>query len=246
MHDPPPMRRRQRHGCAFVSVLCLLQGLASDIHPIRQSAVYGAGVLAEVGGPAFTPLLPQVIQLLTASVQHPVRWATSTAILPPHAVFTVALVWRVLQAAASERAAEVTKDNAVSALVKLLSSRGEEIVASGVDPKSVLQVILSALPLCGDDDEARVVHAWVVEGLKPGSTLAAILPAPVVPRLLQAIISAFHAFHAGRCRASCLTGVRAPSHPAAHESSVEANDFPLCDDDTVAAITSMIGVRARC
>lgn len=52
---------------------CVAQCLGGPAHALRQSAAYGMGVLARVGGPSFTPVVASVVAMLLASAQHPVR-----------------------------------------------------------------------------------------------------------------------------------------------------------------------------
>ena len=97
---------------------------------------------------------------------------------------------RVCQEVATDASAQVCADNCVSALVKLLSYRSAELAAGGIDTKVVLQGVLTALPLRSDEDEARAVHAWVMDGLKPGGAIAALLPPQLIGQLVQSIVGA--------------------------------------------------------
>jgi hypothetical protein len=98
----------------------------------------------------------------------------------------------LLQAAASDDAAQVCADNSVAALVQFLDHRFEDMRAAGVDLNGVMMTVLSSLPLCADTVEACNVHAWLVTALSPGGRLVGAVPPKSVAQLAQAILGAYH------------------------------------------------------
>ena len=113
----------------------VLRFMASPDPTQRQSAVYGAGVLAEHGGDSVTPHAGEMAHALLEVIEHP---------------------------EAREDGNEHCADNAASALRKLVVHRAH---CRGVDVDAAMNAIREYLPLRADAIEAREMHHWFLDSL---------------------------------------------------------------------------------
>jgi hypothetical protein len=178
----------------------------ADLHvPLRASAICLADDLLEFASPGAHVLLPVVLPHLLECAMHAkpllrhpavyglgVAAAHAGAGFDAHVPVASAVLARVLgQADARSEDNEFATDNAVSALVKLAKFRG-----AAVDGEAIMRAALEYLPIRGDAVEARLVHGWLVAGLRDMDPLWAGAGGARGKELLSALARALAAHEA--------------------------------------------------
>lgn len=148
--------------------------LKAVVHPrncVRQAAVYGVGVCAEFGGPAFDTAASSFVQPL-------VQVAQGAIVRPSRACMRVAgracrvqgcndwPVLSLLQGDPEENNAGLSIDNAVSAIFKLCKFRAAALGSAMTN--SLMGAVLQCLPLSNDSMEAQYVTAAAMAGVQGG------------------------------------------------------------------------------
>mmetsp|Transcript_481 Transcript_481/g.866 ORF Transcript_481/g.866 Transcript_481/m.866 type:complete len:1101 (-) Transcript_481:101-3403(-) len=127
-------------GLAYTErVLPAMLMYATDDDPdVRQAAAYGIGVCAQFSGDAFVRAGGEGgLAPLAAVISHPTARAEEN---------------------------ELSSDNAIAALVKMLEFQPNSIS----DPTAVSQAVLGYMPIKGDVTEAKVAHAGLIRMVERG------------------------------------------------------------------------------